>query len=385
MGLDQTFEDIHSVIPALKQWNQRVEVVGCKGDAMKPAAQRTPQHPPQHPPQHTPSCDKFHGVAYNCKSVDAMFSALPRHVLTECLDKLTSSTEVARLCSDLSCEKSPSQMATSNSDVLKTFLDDFCNSLGAENVDPNVNRPSVTHIRPSPRPSPCSSPLLSADQLQPKPAVSYLRIIAQSILQSAQGRVLLNDIYAYVLRNYPYYEHRKSAWRNSIRHNLSVNECFSKDGRAPTGRGHYWRIHAECLEKFAAGDFSRRPNTGRTTSLQSVRAQALHLNLVNSDNNRITDRGNAANGAGGDGSRLRMLTGGKRTAQVYGGNRCEFRGQLNLGQHQLHHQQQQQQQQQHTSDFKQLQFQYQPVQNLQQHTYANNFNGFNSEAAFVRC
>ena len=91
-----------------------------------------------------------------------------------------------------------------------------------------------------------------------KPLMSYLTMIAMAILFAPQKRSLLNDIYKFVIRNFPYYERCKSAWRNSVRHNLSVNECFVKNGRAPSGRGFYWAIHPACLDDFKRGDFNRR-------------------------------------------------------------------------------------------------------------------------------
>ena len=48
------------------------------------------------------------------------------------------------------------------------------------------------------------------------------------------------------------------AWRNSVRHNLSLNECFVKQERVGRGKGHYWAIHPACLQAFLRGDFRRR-------------------------------------------------------------------------------------------------------------------------------
>ena len=96
-----------------------------------------------------------------------------------------------------------------------------------------------------------------------KPLMSYLTMIAMAILSAPQKRSLLNNIYEFVIRNFPYYERCKSAWRNSVRHNLSVNECFVKNGRAPSGRGFYWAIHPACLDDFKRGDFNRRQARGR--------------------------------------------------------------------------------------------------------------------------
>jgi hypothetical protein len=70
--------------------------------------------------------------------------------------------------------------------------------------------------------------------------------------------MLLSDIYQYIMDNFPYYNNQDKAWRNSVRHNLSLNECFIKCGRADNGKGNYWAIHPACVEAFSRGDFRRR-------------------------------------------------------------------------------------------------------------------------------
>lgn len=91
-----------------------------------------------------------------------------------------------------------------------------------------------------------------------KPAHSYIGLIGMCILSSPEKRMVLSDIYQFILDNYPYYRNRGSGWRNSVRHNLSLNECFQKSGRAANGKGHYWTIHPANMEDFMAGDFRRR-------------------------------------------------------------------------------------------------------------------------------
>lgn len=91
-----------------------------------------------------------------------------------------------------------------------------------------------------------------------KPAHSYIGLIAMCILSTPEKRMVLNDIYQFILDHYPYYRNRGSGWRNSVRHNLSLNECFQKDIRAPNGKGHYWCIHPANIADFMNGDFRRR-------------------------------------------------------------------------------------------------------------------------------
>ena len=93
---------------------------------------------------------------------------------------------------------------------------------------------------------------------EPKPQHSYIGLIAMAILSSSEKKLVLADIYQYILDNFPYFRHRGPGWRNSIRHNLSLNDCFIKAGRASNGKGHFWAVHPACQEDFQKGDFSRR-------------------------------------------------------------------------------------------------------------------------------
>ena len=93
---------------------------------------------------------------------------------------------------------------------------------------------------------------------EPKPSHSYIGLIGMGILSSKEKKLVLSDIYQWILDNYPYFRTRGPGWRNSIRHNLSLNDCFIKSGRAPNGKGHYWAIHPAVVSDFEKGDFRRR-------------------------------------------------------------------------------------------------------------------------------
>lgn len=93
---------------------------------------------------------------------------------------------------------------------------------------------------------------------EPKPQHSYIGLIAMAILSVPDRKLVLSDIYQHILDNYPYFRSRGPGWRNSIRHNLSLNDCFVKAGRSANGKGHYWAIHPANVEDFRKGDFRRR-------------------------------------------------------------------------------------------------------------------------------
>ena len=92
-----------------------------------------------------------------------------------------------------------------------------------------------------------------------KPNHSYISLIANAILASKDKRLVLSDIYQFVLDTQPYFRNKAGqGWRNSIRHNLSLNECFIKAGRSPNGKGHFWAINPANFDDFSKGDFRRR-------------------------------------------------------------------------------------------------------------------------------
>ncbi|OQV23210.1 putative Forkhead box protein L1 [Hypsibius exemplaris] len=92
----------------------------------------------------------------------------------------------------------------------------------------------------------------------PKPQLSYIGLIGMAILSVPEKKMILSDIYQWIQEHYPYFKTRPQGWKNSIRHNLSLNACFHKNGRSATGKGHYWSIHPANVKDFERGDFRRR-------------------------------------------------------------------------------------------------------------------------------
>ncbi|XP_062858604.1 forkhead box protein Q1b [Trichomycterus rosablanca] len=113
----------------------------------------------------------------------------------------------------------------------------------------------------SPWPAGVSSGTSKPYTRRPKPPYSYIALIAMAIRDSPTGRLTLAEINDYLMKKFPFFRGSYTGWRNSVRHNLSLNDCFLKvlrDPSRPWGKDNYWMLNPHSEYTFADGVFRRR-------------------------------------------------------------------------------------------------------------------------------
>ena len=109
-----------------------------------------------------------------------------------------------------------------------------------------------------------------------KPPYSYIALTAMALYNSPERMLPLSEIYNFIMQRFPYYQKNTQRWQNSLRHNLSFNDCFIKVPRRPDrpGKGAYWTLHPEAITMFENGSLLRRRKRFKLKTSDKHKTQA---------------------------------------------------------------------------------------------------------------
>ena len=132
-----------------------------------------------------------------------------------------------------------------------------------QNLQPALEKPRKEKALPKQKKLRSPSPEIKEADLPPellaKPTCSYVVMIHEAIVNSAEKVLSLPQIYKAIETKYPYYKFVVSTngWQSSVRHNLGQHKAFYKVDRA--GKGWLWGVvDGVGIEKEKKGSSSKQ-------------------------------------------------------------------------------------------------------------------------------
>ncbi|XP_056336773.1 checkpoint suppressor 1 [Danio aesculapii] len=159
---------------------------------------------------------------------------------------------------------------------------------GLRSVSPVQDANGTHELSPSSSPEPSEPPFHLSTGPSRKPPYSFSCLIFMAIEDAPSKRLPVKDIYGWILEHFPYFASAPTGWKNSVRHNLSLNKCFKKvdkDRSQSIGKGSLWSIDPDyrhnliqALKKTPYHPYSPRlpkPSTSPSASPQQYHSPPL--------------------------------------------------------------------------------------------------------------
>ncbi|XP_073421633.1 forkhead box protein N1 isoform X1 [Dendrobates tinctorius] len=111
---------------------------------------------------------------------------------------------------------------------------------------------STSHHYPYQRIAPQAG-MESQQPLYPKPIYSYSILIFMALKNSKTGSLPVSEIYNFMTEHFPYFKTAPDGWKNSVRHNLSLNKCFEKvenKSGSSSRKGCLWALNPAKIDKM---------------------------------------------------------------------------------------------------------------------------------------
>ena len=118
---------------------------------------------------------------------------------------------------------------------------------------------NLSHTTLQSPPQSASPPVIPAETFEissNKPNYTYTDLITLALRDKTS--LTVSEIYQWITDNFPYYKAEDDRWKNSVRHNLSMNPNFRKGGRAKQGTGHVWVLADQSAEPLRQASSSHQ-------------------------------------------------------------------------------------------------------------------------------
>lgn len=234
-----------------------------------------------------PSSQRSYSTAQSSESesefstMDSSRASPELHDKIECRNEMTciksADTDISRKDESNFQPKDSSNEATIQTNQIDHNINISINNDTKNEINSTNKRQNNTPLKPK-KISPMKAD--RRNRQDQKPPYSYIALITMAILKSKDRRATLAGICEFIKSEFPYYARKFPHWQNSIRHNLSLNDCFVKVSRAPNnpGKGCYWMLDPQSNDMFDNGSLLRRRK--RYKRLSSSASSAGNVNLL---------------------------------------------------------------------------------------------------------
>uniref|UniRef100_A0A8D9E1L9 Forkhead box protein P1 n=1 Tax=Cacopsylla melanoneura TaxID=428564 RepID=A0A8D9E1L9_9HEMI len=111
-----------------------------------------------------------------------------------------------------------------------------------------------------------------------RPPFTYASLIRQSIIESPDKQLTLNEIYNWFQNTFCYFRRNAATWKNAVRHNLSLHKCFM---RVENVKGAVWTVDE--VEFYKRRPQRCVPGDSQSEDQSSSKNQRLYSDSNNSN------------------------------------------------------------------------------------------------------